>query len=170
MRRFFCLSTLILLSGMIITSCSNVKNAEKMNSNQKVLVPGPKVIIYQTKNDYSKFVPVILSDDKKSIESYPDIKDIYFNGSLAYPTQLNKGYWLDNRGINKNVAFVNLTYEAYSKLPKTPLPEELIKMIIDNEPVVCMYSCGTRSSYQDIFTDLNAKIDANDFSTFIKIK
>lgn len=169
MSRCFSLSTLILLSGMIV-SCCNAKNAEKMNSNQKILVPGPQVIIYQTKNDYSKLVPVNLSEDKKSIESFPDSKDIYFNGSLAYPTQLNKGYWLDNRGISANVAFINLTYEEYSKLPKTPSPEELMRMLKESQPIVSMYSCGTRSSYQDILTELNAKIDANDFSTFTKIK
>jgi hypothetical protein len=169
MGRLFCLSTLILLSGMIV-SCCNVKNAEIMNSNQKVLVPGPKVIIYQTKDDYSKLVPVSLSEDRKSIDSYPDIKDVYFNGNLAYPTPLHKDYWLDNRGISANVAFLNMTYEEYSKLPKTPTPEELMKMVSYAEPIVSMYSCGSRSSYNDIIKELNSKIDAADFSTCVKIK
>ncbi len=141
-----------------------------MKTDQKVSVSGPKAIIYQTKKDYSKLVPIILSDDKKSIESYPDIKDIYFNGTLAYPTLLHKGYWLDNRGINKNVAFIKLSYEEYSKLQKTPVPEELLIMIVDDQPLVSMYSCGVRSSYEDIEKEMNARIDSSDFSAFTKIK
>ena len=169
MSRFNSLSTLIILSGMIVSCCS-VKNADNVKSNQNAFVSGPKVIIYQTKEDYSKLVPVMLSDDKQFLESYPDIKDVYFNGSLAYPIQLHKGYWLDNRGISRNVAFINLTYEEYSKLPNTPLPDELMNMLIDVQPLVSMYSCGLRSSYKDIEQELNAKIDADDFSTFEKIK
>jgi hypothetical protein len=169
MKRLISLTTVILISGMIAACCSS-KKAETMKTDPKAFVAGPKAIIYQTKKDYSKLVPVILSDDKKAIVSYPDIKDVYYNGSLAYPTQLNNGYWLDNRGISANVAFINLTYEAYSKLTKTPSPDELMKMIIDTEPLSSMYSCELRSSYKDILNELNAKIDADDFSTFIKLK
>lgn len=169
MRRFLTLSTVLLFSAVII-SCGITKKAENMNSDQKAFLSGPKAIIYQTKMDYSKLVPVILSDDKKSIESYPDIKDVYFNENLAYPTQLHKGFLLDNRGINANVAFIKLTYEEYSKLSKTPSQEELMKMIIDAQPIVSMYSCGLRSSYQDIGKELNTKIDIGDFSMFVKIK
>lgn len=169
MRRFILWSSVILISS-VIASCCSFKKAENMKSDQKTFLPGPKAIIYQTKKDYSKLVPIILSADKKSIESYPDIKDVYFNGNLAYPTQLHKGYWLDNRGISINVAFISLTYEEYSKLPKTPLPEELMNMIIDAQPIVSMYSCGTRSLYRDIELEINTKIDADNFSSFIKIK
>jgi hypothetical protein len=160
----------VLLVSFVILSCGSAKKAENMRSEQKSFSPGPKAIIYQTKEDYSKLVPIILSADKKTIESYPDVKDVYFNGSLAYPTQLHKGFWLDNRGINANVVFINLTYEAYSKLPKTPSPEELIKMVGDTQPIISMYTCGPRSSFQDIVKELNTMIDSDDFSTFIKIK
>ncbi|MDO9256734.1 MAG: hypothetical protein Q7U54_14540 [Bacteroidales bacterium] len=169
MRQFILLSSAFLFT-FVILSCGSVKKAENMKSSQNVLVPGPKAIIYLTREDYSKLVPVILSDDKKTIESYPDVKDIYFNGSLAYPTQLHKGYWLDNRGIGENVAFLKLTYEEYSKLSKTPSPEELMKMILDADPIVIMYNCGLRSSYQNIGKELNTKLDTDDFSTFLKIK
>lgn len=168
MRRFILWSAVILCMG-VIASCCSTKKAGNMKSDQNAFLPGPKVIIYQTKEDYSKFVPVILADDGKSIESYPDIKDVYFNGKLAYPTQLHKGFWLDNRGISGNVAFLNLTYEEYSKLTKTPLPDELIEMVTETQPIVSMYNCGQRSSYRDIVKELNAKIDADDFSTFVKI-
>lgn len=160
----------VIFSILAILSCGNTRKIDTMKSGQNVLSIGPKVIIYQTNKDYSKLVPIILSEDKKSVESYPDIKDVYFNGNLAYPTRLHNGYWLDNRGIGVNVAFINLTYEAYSKLSGTPIPEELLNMIVDAQPLVEMYTCGLRSSYVDIEKELNAKIDAGDFSSFTKIK
>ena len=155
---------------LINSACCTAKKSGTSQNGSKVMIPGPKVIIYQTTKDYSQLVPVTLSADGKSIESYPDIKDVFYQGVLAYPTQLNKGYLLDNRGINTNVAFLDITYEAYSKLPKTPAPDQLMKMIMDSKPLVIMYSCGPRSKYKDIEKELNAKIDAGDFSDFTKLK
>lgn len=165
--RFF--ASLILIGG-ILTSCCSAKKAETTQPIAGVGIPGPKVIIYKTTKDYSKQVPVTLTDDKKSIASYPDIRDIYFNGALAYPTQLNDGFLLDNRGITANVAFLNLTYEEYSKLPVTPAADELMKMIIDKHPLTVMYNCGSRSTFKETEKELNAKIDAGDFTSFTKIK
>jgi hypothetical protein len=169
MKHFFYLGTLIFICS-IFSSCYSSKKTENVKTEQKEFIPGPKAIIYQTNEDYSKLVPVILNSDKKSIQSYPDIKDVYNNGSLAYPTQLHKGYWLDNRGINKNVAFLSLTYEEYSKLPITPSPAELFNMINDFDPLITMYDCGLKSSYQYIGKELNTKIDSDDFSSFKRIK
>ena len=67
---------------------------------------GPHVLIYKTKGDYFNNVPVILSADKTKLISYPDIKDVYTNGKLALPELIAGGYLLDNRGINKDVAFI----------------------------------------------------------------
>jgi len=169
MKQISLLATLILIGG-ILASCCTAKKAETAQPITGVGIPGPKVIIYKTTKDYSKLVPVNLSDDKKSIASYPDIKDVFFNGELAYPTLLNDGFLLDNRGISANVAFLRLTYEEYSKLPATPTPDELLKMIIDKQPLSVMYSCGSRSAFKQIETELNAKIDAKDFSSFTRIK
>jgi hypothetical protein len=167
MKRISILISIIIMS-VIISSCCTSKKAQSQTGQSTI--PGPKAIIYQTTKDYSKLVPIILSDDKKTIVSYPDVKDIYYNGNLAYPTQLHNGYLLDNRGINENVAFLNLTYEEYSKLAKTPTPEQLMKMVTDNQPLNKMYSCGIRSSFKDIESELNAKIDSEDFSAFVKLK
>lgn len=169
MKRFVKWSSVILICSMVVSCSSNKKTAD-VKSDRNVTVPGPKAIIYQTKKDYSKLVPVNLSADKKSIESYPGIGDVYFEDKLAYPTQLHDDFWLDNRGINAYSAFINLTYEEYSKLQETPNQEELMKMITDSDPVVVMYTCGLRSSYRDIVKELNSKIDAGDFSAFTKIK
>ena len=169
MKQLSLFAAIIIVAGLF-TACCTAKKAATNQSVKTVSVPGPKVIIYQTVKDYSNLVPITLSDDGKSIISYPDVKDVYYNGTLAYPTQLNKGFLLDNRGINQNVAFLNLTYEAYSKLPVTPSPDELMKMVIDSKPVKTMYSCGVRSTYKDIEKELNSKIDAGDFSVFTKLK
>ncbi len=169
MGRLILLSSVFLFS-MLLSSCCSTKKAEKEIPGQVSFVTSPEIIIYQTTKDYSKLVPVNLSDDKKQIESYPDIKDIFYDGKLAYPVQLHNGYWLDNRGIGRNVAFIKLTYEEYSKLSKTPSAEELMNMIIDDQPLISMYSCGARSSYKEIETELNMKIDSGDFSGFKKIK
>lgn len=112
----------------------------------------------------------MLGEDKKSIESYPDIKDVFYDGKLAYPIELKNGYYLDNRGIGKNVAFLSLTYDEYSKLPKTPNSDELWPLIVDKDPIKTMYNCGLRSSFGDIADELNLKIISGDFSTFSKIK
>ena len=112
-------------------------------------VPGPRCIVYKTKADYTQMVPVMLSADKSMVVSYPDVKDIYNNGQLAYPTQLSDGYLLDNRGIGTEVAFLKMTYEEYSRLTVTPHPGELMEMIRDKDPLTEMYDCGSRSQYQD---------------------
>ena len=131
---------------------------------------GPRVIVYKTRADYYYNVPVILSDDKSEIVSYPGIKDLYYKGKLAYPTRLNEGYLLDNRGINSNVAFLNYTYEQFSTLEKTPSAEELLNNILDKDPVTEMYSCGSKFDFRDVVNELNEVIDNNKLSSFQKIK
>lgn len=122
--------------------------------------PGPQALIYKTKGDYRNFVPVLLSDDKTEIVSYPNPSDLTTNGTLAKPTALKKNYWLDNRGIGKNVAFLKLTYEEYSKLPVAPSLKELLQMIVDKDPLVELCDCGNRTKYTDAKGELNKAIEA----------
>ncbi len=140
----------ILLSVFTIISlysCKCQKNPEKTtlsknNINKestKVIAP---VVIYKTNGDFYNNVPVMLSEDKTDIIAYPDIKDVYYNGKLAYPTRLENGYLLDNRGIGKNVAFLKFTYEEYSKLSATPTKDELFKMILNKNPLTELYRCN----------------------------
>ncbi len=168
--RFFIIFISLILISSVFSSCCTPQKADMTNVTAIVSIPGPNAIIYKTRKDYSKLVVIILSDDKKSIESYPDIKDVFYNGVLAYPTKLHDGFFLDNRGINKNAAFLKLTYEEYSKLPKTPSSGELMEMIIDKNPLRSMYNVGSRPTFKDIEHELNNKIDAGDFTSFIKIK
>ncbi len=141
-------------------------------SNKTANVPSasPNVIIYKMKADYSKNVPVTLSEDKSKVVSYPDPKDVYYNGQLAYPTQLIKGFWLDNRGIGRNSAFIKLTYEEYAKLPTAPTPEELYAMIADKDPFIHIYNLGNRYTYKDAVTEINQIIKKHELDKFKRIK
>jgi|DewCreStandDraft_4_1066084.scaffolds.fasta_scaffold56998_2 hypothetical protein len=133
---------IVVVFGSISCKCKKNTTVAQQNTyeGQQVKALAP-VIIYKTKANYDKNVPVILSDDKKDIVSYPDITDVYYAGKLAYPTQLADGYLLDNRGIGKNVAFLKFTYEEYSKLSSTPTKEELLGYIIDKNPLLELYKC-----------------------------
>lgn len=39
-------------------------------------VAGPHILVYKTKADYSKLVPVIFSEDKKTVVSYLSASDL----------------------------------------------------------------------------------------------
>lgn len=135
-----------------------------------VKVTGPAVIVYKTKNDYYNKVPVTLSEDKSMVVAFPAISDIYYQGELSLPAKLNDGYLLDNRGINKNVAFLNITYESYSRLDMTPPADLIRQMVIDDDPLLEMYNCGQRSEYQDIVNEINNLIDKKKLKKFERIK
>jgi hypothetical protein len=164
---------ILLISGSLLMACSKSAVTSGSASNVKSgqsSVPSPPCIVYKTKSDYFNNIPVILSDDQTRIVSYPDVKDVYFKGNLAYPTVLNDGYLLDNRGIGPNVAFLSITYEQYSKMVKTPSSEELFELIIDKDPLKEMIQCGNRSKYTDIENELNTLISSGKIKTCTKLK
>jgi hypothetical protein len=113
---------------------------------------------------------VILNKEKTEIVSYPAPTDLKYKGEVALPSSLENGYLLDNRGINADVAFINLTYEEYMALDKSPTKDELMGLIIDYDPILEMYSCGKRSTYTNEVEELNAIILKGDFSSFRKLK
>jgi hypothetical protein len=126
----------------------------------------PAVIVYKTTKDYSQNVPVSMNKEKTMIVSFPDIKDVYFRGKLAVPTQLPDGFLLDNRGIGSNIAFLSYTYEEYAALETTPTPELLLKQIIDNNPIDIMYSCHCEHDSAII----SGMIQNGEFDKFSRIK
>jgi len=94
------------LTGLILISCTHQVSPSGFAAGSKrgtVGVSSPPCIIYRTRSDYSMYVPVTLSADKSKIVSYPDIKDIYFNGKLSVLTLLADGFLLDNRGIRLQI-------------------------------------------------------------------
>lgn len=173
---------LILVAAMMVVGCHTQKNTTNGTSSKddaiseapapvsttNISTASPKVIIYKMKKDYSNNVPVILSADKKTIASYPHPRDVYTNGKLAIPTQLKKGYWLDNRGINENVAFLSYTYEEYAALSSVPDLNTLYEKIVDKNPIKEMWVCGYRYSYNDIVNELNDVITNKDLDKKFK--
>jgi hypothetical protein len=164
---------ILLFLLITVTGCEAVKNNNKPSSTppQTTSTPasvpaapisldfsGQPTMVYKTKNDYYDHVPVILSDDKTQIVSYPAPQDVYYQGRLAYPKRLNDNYLLDNRGIDTNVAFLKWTYEAYSKLQQAPPLQALYSAIIDKEPLLQLCNCGNRQQFKNEVSDLNILI------------
>ena len=78
----------VLLTSLIVVSCvAGNKNSRQssppVNENQKIGMASPPVIVYKTRNDYFDKVPVILSEDKTRIVSFPDPLDLKINGNFS---------------------------------------------------------------------------------------
>lgn len=156
---FMCFAVIIVVTS---TSCKTkakttiIEPTDKHENNNLMSITSP-VIVYKTTRDFSDFVPVIMNSEKTVIISYPDRLDI---SETNKPTVLNNGYLLDNRGINENVAYLKLTYEAYQMLNENPTLVELINFIQEKYPLSEMYYCGNKSNYKDLITDLNNLISS----------
>jgi hypothetical protein len=135
---------------------------------------GPPALVYKTRADYAKLVPVILNDAKTVIVSYPHPRDLKNSQGYLLPVQLKKGYLLDKKGIGKNVAFLNMTFEEYSKLSEPPSMEQLEKLILDKDPLTELCDCGTITRFSDPVNQLNAYIKHHTLSerckTIIRVK
>lgn len=162
----------ILIFCLMMASCSKqtTNGSQAGPETSEMTKPGPHLIIYKTNSDYYSNVPVTLSPDKSIILNYPGTKDVYYKGELAYPVRLSGGFLLDHRGIGIHSAFTGFTYEEYSRLEKTPSPEELLKAVIDKEPITEMYDCGSINRFKEPVEELNKLIEIKDFSSFTKIK
>jgi hypothetical protein len=161
----------IILILCFVACNTHKKTAINSNSTTEFVpdyTPGPPTIVYKTKSDYSKNVPVILSDDKTTIVSYPHPNDINVGNSFPFPTQLNNGYLLDNRGINPNVAYLKLTYEEYSKLQNPLSLKEMYDQIIDKNPVTEMCDCGNQKAFTNLTDQLNRLITDKKLKTRCK--
>ena len=164
------LTTLIFLSACNMhNKNSKETNPKDMDEKQEMSYAGPPTIIYKTKKDYSKNVPVTMDETKSSILSFPDPKDVYYNGELSYPIKLKKGYLLDNRGINANSVFLKYTYEEYSQLKKAPDIEDLMKNILDINPFKEIWNLGNRFNYGDIEAEINEIIKKRKLQEYKRI-
>jgi len=130
---------------------------------------GPPVMVYKTKSNYYNLVPIILNDEKTEIVSYPHPTDLTVGNRYALPTVLSNEYLLDNRGINKNVAFIKMTYEEYSKLKNAPTLKELNDLIIDRNPLTELCDCGSKNRFIDIQKELNELIKNNSLKNKCKM-
>jgi hypothetical protein len=168
-KQFYYIALLTFIFGMM-TSCSSSKKTDntakgenEMAATGKMTVTGPPVIIYKTKADYYDMVPVTLSEDKSKIVSYPGARDLYKGDELALPTHLHNGYLLDNRGIDQNVAFLNISYEKFTKMQRVFTAGQLYEMILDKDPLTEMYNCGKKSKFKNEVSELNEIIDKGSF-------
>ena len=165
---YFILS-ISLLQSCACQSKTKEKKADEPSTKPAMGMATPPLIIYKTKADYNNKVPVTLSEDKKEIVSYPGSKDVFYKGKLATPTELADDFLLDNRGIDVNVAFLDISYESFSRMMRPLSKEQMFEMILDNDPIVEMYRCK-RKDYKEIPNDLNAMIKKGDLSKCERLK
>lgn len=153
------LITLIVISAF--SSCKATKTPADTTTGEFLTawMPSAPAVIYKTRGDYLNMVPVIMNEARTRIVSYPDPSDLRQGDQLMKPVKLRKGFMLDNRGINENVAFLNMSYEEYSKLETPPNIYEMSLMILDKEPLTELYYCGLRSDYKNLIYELNVLID-----------
>ena len=163
----------IMIYGILLSSCHNQKNIVKHTKQpverEILFAPGPPAIVYKTTEDYSDFVPVTMNPERTEIRSYPAPSDVYYQGKLSKPTPLKNGYWLDNRGINENVVFLNYTYESYSQLTQPPTMQQMMSNIKALYPLTELIHCGLRAQYKNEIKELNELIDG-DFSGCERLK
>ena len=163
MIRLIIVCSLVAFGCLVGCTTSRKSTNNETISFNSVVEAMPAVVIYKTKKDYSQNVPVGLSEDKMKIVSYPAISDVKIGGKYPYPTQLEDGYLLDNRGISQNVAFLSYTYEEYVALPATPSVSTLMEKIIDKDPLIEIHNCGNRSQYNNLIKELNELIRSGKF-------
>lgn len=164
MRILFCCALLA-----TIAACKS-KNTPGTNMPVSIFVPdmkapGPPAMVYKTRQNYDNLVPIILSEDKSRVLSYPHPSDLVSGDGYLVPTSLKNGYLLDNKGINKDVAFINMTYESYARLKEAPAVEELLAMVIDKDPLAELCNCGNRSALADAPVQLGTLIDSGRLRT-----
>jgi len=167
------MKALFVILAISVVACKTGQKSTNSSDMSKEFkpqyIPGPKALVYKTKANYNDFVPVALSESKKEVVSFPAPTDLTINGELQTPVSLHDGYLLDKRGIWKNVAFIKLTYEEYSKLDRVPTPKELFDLIIDNDPLTELVDGGIISAYSDPVTQLNELIDNKKLRSVCKV-
>ena len=134
---FICRLLLSLSIALAFCACSSSSRLQSQPISGNHAMVSPKAIVYRTSGNYINNVPVILDETKTSLVSYPDPVDVRNNPK---PTELIKGYLLDNRGIGVNVAFTSYTYEEYAAMESVPSQEEIMAHIIDKDPFECSQS------------------------------
>lgn len=142
---------LLVLAAGVTVSCATEKVMEKEEGMkpfeplpahsgvQPVVSALPKIVIYKTTGNFNRNVPVVMDESRTKIVAYPAPSDLYRNGRLATPTELDGGYLLDNRGINANTVFLDYTYEEYAAMETAPSLQDLLEHVKERYPFVEMY-------------------------------
>lgn len=152
-------------SGYKLVGENNQKSPENLDPKSAA---GAPVMVYKTKGDFRNLVPVMLSDDGKRIVSYPDPKDIKTENGYQTPTELHKGYLLDNRGITPTVAFLKYSYEEYAALTSLPTLAEMYGAIQVKNPLTELYDCGSQTVRKNRADEINELIDKGELRSKCK--
>ncbi len=124
--------------AIFIASCNNPQKTTVTPPQKTAQLSRPDFVIYRTKGNYDELVALQLNEEKNKIVSYPAVRDIQ---NAKMPEKLAEGFLLDRRGINKNTAFLDYTYQEYSRLSKTPPTDSLFVHIKDADPFEVMFIC-----------------------------
>jgi hypothetical protein len=120
----------------------------------------PPLVIYKTRFDYQMLVPVTLNPEKTAVTDFPAPTDLFYEGELAIPANLEQGYMLDFRGVNRNTAFLRMTYEQYGSFDHIPTAAELFPLVLDPDPFTEIYICGVKQGKQADIIKANELIKA----------
>lgn len=152
-----------------VIACSSKNEVGQSDTNYASTVQKlPQTIIYKTKQDYSQFVPVQMDKERTKIVGYPSPQDLEKSGELQTPIILNKGFFLDRRGINANTVFIKVTYAEYAKMQKAPAISDMMEQIVDKYPFVEMYTCPDLK--QNAGVDELNKVVSGGFTNCVRIK
>lgn len=126
------------LTGLgLLVSCSH-RHIDSAAGSRLSVVTGeparelPHAVVYRTSVDCDSLVAVSLNASRDAVISYPAPTDI---SAASMPVRLADGYLLDRRGISPSAEFINMSYEAYSRLKTAPSPAELMKMLVSGAEV-----------------------------------
>jgi len=146
----------LFMAGLCVLLNWGCKSTEPTNAEldrQLSMKPAP-VVIYKTKADYNRKVPVMLSDDRQQLISYPHPNDLRFSdGTFRYPLPLSSGYLLDRKGIGPKTVFLRMSYEEY--FAQAPDPSTLLSLISDTDPIQEIWHCYLKINEKDITDSLN---------------
>lgn len=109
-----------------------------LNSCEKIGNKGDFLVVYKTRQDYSRNIYVRVNDDRTKVTVFPSVSDC---DTIKIPVKLAKGYYLGTgrngeNGVKSSVT--SLTVETY----KTYIsPDSLLKLVIDFDPFLEYYEC-----------------------------
>lgn len=102
-------------------------------------------MVYKTRGDYSKLLPVRLSGNKKSVVAFPSPAEAT---QRIRPTALAGGYWTSSAYIFPSTAYVLLTIDDYSSFKMSPpTADDLFFLIKDKDPFTELWDCGATGAH-----------------------
>lgn len=156
-----------LIIALMALSCKSKKTKEQTSLHHPQFMPGPHALVYKTTKDYSQHVPVIL-DDSGRIVSYYAPSDFKTETGTIKPIELNKGYWLDQKGIGLHVAYLNWTIDEYVKMDTLPSLSSMQNQILDKKPLTEICDCGNTSTYTDMVKQINDIIEQDSLKSICR--